>query len=207
MAEKLLMFRYRAPDVDARRRSERMHTVLQHLEAHLGPFDADWSDSCSRTDIRVVRFLDQPLPETTTYCTLGLSHYDLRNVHDEDVRMELIFSTYSRYDSEEVAAFLGALADFLRVNGRGLGWGDVVTQTDEILFGTSATAVCAAGPSLFDERFATCSTTPPTAMTWTIPLSSAEADFVRAAGWRGFERRCRSRGSNLLDLNRAPIVP
>jgi hypothetical protein len=85
-------------------------TVPEHLETYLGPIKRGWAPPNDDWDIQVSLFENTPEPGVRTYATLGLSRYVL-GLGSKQVRQELVFSTWARYEAEEVASFLMTLAE------------------------------------------------------------------------------------------------
>jgi hypothetical protein len=67
-------------------------------------------------------------------------------------------------------------------------------------------AFYAATPVCFPDEFATYREEDrDVVMVWLIPISAAEAGFVRARGWSQFEDELTGANSDLIDIEREPL--
>ena len=83
-------------------------TVPGHLETYLGPSSRGWAPPDNRWGIQVSLFENTPELGVQTYATLGLSQHVL-GLGSKQVRQKLVFSTWARYNADDVASFLMTL--------------------------------------------------------------------------------------------------
>lgn len=182
-------------------------TIIQHLETHLGEISKGWRDKHSKNRIQVVEFHNQPFDGVVTYITLGLSDVVFSIAEDKKIRQELVFSSYKRFSSEQIASFLSTFADHLVAKDKGLLRGDVFGPSSSIILGTLLNSVYAAIPVVFDESICVYKeTTPPTVLVWIIPIHEEEANFIRTAGWNKFEELMEEEDPDLWDLGRTSLI-
>ncbi|MEV7404891.1 suppressor of fused domain protein [Streptomyces sp. NPDC091267] len=81
------------------------------------------------------------------------------------------------------------------------GVGDVPTKA------SAAAALYAALPVYFDDDFfsVTIENGSDVAIVWLVPITSAEADFVRVKGWQAFEQALAAQDPDLVDIDRAGL--
>lgn len=181
-------------------------SIIDHIEAFLGPINEGWKLSESSSGIKVIGFREQPFKGVVTYVTLGLSEHALPMPDNRNVRQELVFSADERFDKGAIASFLATLAEFVLSKSQALLRGDVIGPSAPIISGVPLNAVYAAIPVVYDDGFATYKgTTPPTVLVWIIPLHEEEAEFVKRTGWSKFEEILEITEPDLWDLNRARV--
>lgn len=181
-------------------------SIVGHFESHLGQIAGGWSDDEGSGSLQVVRFPGQPVPDVSCYATLGLSEHVLAMPRGREVRQELVFCAYDRFPAGDVASFLMSFGESLVPGHRALLRGDVIGPGEAVIPGSSLNAVYASVPVVFDDSFGTYErSTPATVVVWLIPLSAAEAGFVRQKGWSAFEELLEDADPDLFDLERPSL--
>jgi hypothetical protein len=180
-------------------------TVPEHLETFLGPISRGWAPPDNRWGIQVSLFEDTPEPGVWTYTTLGLSHHVL-GLGRKTVRQELIFSTWARYDADDVASFLMTLAEEVARSTTGLLRGEVI-EGKPLIAGARTTGVYAAIPVFWPDEFQVLEATiPNTVMVWLLPIDQAEAQLIASEGWSRFEDQLEESDCDFWDLNRPSLA-
>jgi len=179
----------------------------EHLEKHLGLLEGGWKSRRSPTRLFCARFPKKPVPEASTYVTMGLSDHVLSIPEHHELRQELVFAAYDRFAPAEVGPFLRSFAEFIEEKHRALLGGDVVGPSTPLVTGVLVNSVLAYFPTLFEDAFGTFDgTDPPTALTWVVPLHEGEANHAHAKGWRSLENLFESKAPDLLDLLRPSVL-
>lgn len=156
----------------------------------------------------MVRFKNQPFESVTTYVTLGFSDHVLNMKEGKDVFQELVFSTYEKYPSEQIASFMVTFAEYLLSKEKALLRDDVVGPSSPLIPGVSVNGVYSSIPVFFDDDFYVYDGGQlPTVLVWLIPLLSDECGFVKQSGWNSFEDILESKDPDLLDLDRLSVCP
>lgn len=182
---------------------------VEHFEAALGPMDRGWSKAQpgESPPFQVVRFLDAPMSGAVTFATLGLHRNPLATGGGKTIRLELIFTCYERFDDDQVASLLYAVGKQMLDEQKPLLRGAVLGPAGPLLPSSSLTALYVAIPVVFPDALRQWSGShPPTVLAWLVPISAAEADFVRQDGWSAFENLLVSEDPDLFDLRRPGLV-
>lgn len=181
-------------------------TLIAHIEKHLGKIDKGWKLKNDQLTIQVARFTNQPFEGVATYVTLGLSDHLLNLKEGKDVLQELVFSTYDKYPSEQIASFMVTFAEYILSRKKALLRGDVVGPSSSLIPGVSVSGIYSSIPVFFDDDFYIYEgSLLPTALVWLIPLLSYECDFVKQNGWNSFEDMLESKDPYFFDLNRMAV--
>ncbi|MFE1949308.1 MULTISPECIES: suppressor of fused domain protein [Streptomyces] len=188
-----------------------MPELIDHLESRLGRMAGAWStrDGAPAGTPQVAAFRDGRLERVQAFTTIGLSRTPLRSPDsDRHYHLELLACDYVQ-DSEDygpLPAVVEFVAERMVESGHAVLRGDVIPLPVP-LPGGSKTALYAALPVCFDDAFAsvTIENGSEVAIVWLVPLTSAEADFVRARGWQEFEQALVAQDPDLLDIGRAGL--
>ena len=184
--------------------------LIKHCEDHLGSIVGGWSTDAAgaRLPFQVALFEKSPLRDVRVLCTLGLSNVPLR-VGDgpRALRQELLAmfrepagpgvwpGVLQRVGMEALEKQLAYVP------------GDVVGPRQELHPGATVSALYTAVPVYLPESFHVCrSTAHPIVFAWMVPITEAEAAFVRARGRDAFEDALKTVDPDLLDTTRRPIV-
>lgn len=183
-------------------------TVDQHLERHLGPIARGWGGYTGvLAGTQVCVFEDSPVPDVTTYSTLGLSDHILNLPRGRKVRQELLLAVLRRFESADLAKLLVHVAEQLLGCHRALLRGELVRLGNPIAKGCRCEDLYVSLPVVFPSNLATCSDTqPPTVFGWLVPLHPEESSFVASRGWSEFEQELERVDPGLFDLHRPPII-
>lgn len=85
--------------------------------------------------------------------------------------------------------------------------GDVIGPRGPLRAGATVSALYTAQPDYSPDSFGVCETTPePVVFAWMVPITDAEAAFVRAQGRDAFEDALFAADPDLLDFSRLSIV-
>jgi hypothetical protein len=86
-----------------------MTSLIEHLENHLGPIEAGWSQSADGDPMpfQVVKFRGQGSGGPVPYATLGLSKYALTSsVSGKKIRQELMLLTPADFGDRNIPAIM-----------------------------------------------------------------------------------------------------
>lgn len=186
-------------------------TLIDHLESHCGAIEGGRSTCAdgSSQPFQVVQLPRGPVPGSCVLSTLGLSHHVMHSpLTGKRQRIELVMLFRASEGARNLPGVMQQVgAEALR-DHHGLSRGDVVGPWGPLREGASTEALFITAPTYFHERFAVY--TPddgslPVAMAWLVPITAAEAAFVRHVGWERFEAELESQKPDLLDLERRAI--
>ena len=107
---------------------------------------------------------------------------------------------------DNLAAVLFQVAGDLIRRGYGAARGELFGPRGRLFAGTEMTALLAIPPVYLPDAFAVCETSfGPVVVTWMVPLTQAEADFVLAHGWAALESVFVEQYPDLTDLGRTSV--
>lgn len=182
--------------------------LIDFLERHLGTM-AGGTHFGSPPDqtVNVARFENQPVEGAITYVTTGLSHHALHQIENPPLRLELLGCVWSRFRSSGIDSLLHILAREILESHHAPPHGAVSGPRGPVTSGSSLEAFFFMHPAYHPgdlEEFS--GFDDPTYIVWPVPITSAEAAFVHAGGWRVFEERLFQADPDLMDLMRSSIV-
>lgn len=183
--------------------------VPGHLEKQLGPITKSWKfvGSDEHGDLQVVRFEDQPVERSVTFTTLGLSDRILRADDGRELREELVFSCWLRFEHLDIPSVLNHVVDHYCNDHRALLKGQVLGPGGPLFAGSQLEAIYCYSPVYFPDSFARVEgVEPPVQFVWLVPITDSEAHFVRDRGWDAFEDLLVSRDPDVLNLERAGFL-
>ncbi len=182
--------------------------LIQHFENHLGLIARGSRYKSDKAPlVQIIVFENQPVPEAITFSTLGLSKHLLLYRPGEYTRQELITCTYKGANASRLEAITLVLAEDVLEHHYAAVRGTVNSPSGPICPGSSLEAFYFATPIAYPEGFDVFKESePPTYLYWAIPVTVAEAQFVRVNGGNAFEDMLLNLEPDLLDLNRASIV-
>jgi len=183
-------------------------SIADHLETYLGTIDWGWRLNDRTHPIQAVRFNNQPFEGAITYSTLGMSDFAFALPGtSKQVSMELLFTAWKNFPSDEIASFLLSFCEFILSKGCFLSPGDVIGPSQPIIDNVAANAVFISHPMIFCDELAIFKETSPwTIFPWVIPIMEQEAYFVKSNGWSEFADLLEYNNPDLLDLNRPSII-
>jgi hypothetical protein len=173
-----------------------------------GGWSVDLGDASGK--LTVCMFEGGSIPGVTSFSTVGLSSFPLRDPGDDrDYHVEIIGCQYPPQGG--YGPFPGALegiASQLIASRSLLRRGDVVDLPGPMASGSEMVALYAALPVYFDPEFFSVHLEDGrgVAIVWMVPIGAAEAEFVRTRGWEEFEDRLVAGDPDLLDLGRPQIL-
>jgi|ERR1051325_1815693 hypothetical protein len=184
-------------------------TLIDHLEEHLGA-PARTFEPLSPRDHRpfqVISFEGTPFPDATTLVTAGLSARPREQSKGHNIRQELVAATYRSRDEEELAAVVDAIGREVLTRDSALLRGEVVGPAGPIFAGSTIEAFAYTSPWYWSDEFSRFSgLSPAVLMIWLLPLTTAEAGYVRQHGIDRFEVEINEQVPDLLDFRRPSIV-
>lgn len=181
------------------------------LENELGEIEHGWSvdGTGEKLPFQIVKYKKGPFPGTVTYSTLGLSKVVQDSpVSHKKIRQELLFISGSDLGNQGIPAMLQYVGvrslqkktPYLR--------GDVLGPFGPLFQNATVEALYATIPVYFSDTFQVYKDDllGPIVMTWLVPVTSREAEFVRKNGWEKFEDILEEVDPNLIDMSRASIL-
>ena len=183
--------------------------LITHLESHLGEITGGSQGDESTPDrVQVVWFEpNSPFEGATTIATLGLSRYHLDQPSGTGLHQELLMHLRVADPPGNAAAVLFYVAAELISRGAGLLRGEVIGPRGSLFGRGNASALYAAAPVYLPDEFAVYEEpTRSIVLTWLVPITDGEADFVRAHGWAAFEAALFAVNPDLTDPDRHPVT-
>jgi Suppressor of fused protein (SUFU) len=181
--------------------------LVEHLERFLGPIEGGaGADDAIQPRVNAVRFApDVPFTGVTTWTTLGLSNHHLQQPSG-GLHQELVMHVPTAPQPANVAAVLLQVAGELIARGRGLARGEVLGPRGPLFADTGLTGLVATSPAYLPDGFAVCDTPAvPVVLTWLVPLTTDEARFAHAHGWRALEKIFIAQDPDVTDLGRPSV--
>ena len=186
-----------------------MPGLADHLESYLGQIaGASKGDTATPTALHVVWFgPDVPFEGAFTISTLGLSNRHLTQPSGTGLHREILMHFQTSKRPPNASSLLFQIAGELIDRSSGLLRGEVIGPRGR-LFGTGAlTALYSAAPVYLPDGFAVCTEeNRKIVLTWLVPITDNEADFVRTHGWSAFENALVKENPDLTDMDRDSIA-
>jgi hypothetical protein len=186
-----------------------MAELIAHLESFLGPIlVGSQGDESTPAGIQVVWFgPDRPFAGVTTAATLGLSHRRLSQPSGRNLRQELMLHLPTTDQPPNAAGVLLQVAAELLDGHRGLLRGEIIGPRGPLFAATQMTALYATAPVYLPDEFAVCPTGAGTVvLTWLVPVTGEEADYLRTHGWHALEQAFLAENPDLTSLTRPSIT-
>ncbi|MDQ0418971.1 hypothetical protein J2Z48_003195 [Croceifilum oryzae] len=183
-----------------------MSDYIDFLESHLGEIEAGTSKI---EGFQVARFTKGPFPGTVTYSTLGMSHHYLKSpVSNKEIRMELFFVSYSEPEYDNIPGILEQVGREALEKHQAYLAGEVIGPRGKLFEGTQLEALYVAMPVYFPDSFHVFypENDIPIVQAWLVPITSAEAGFIRKNGWSKFEDILEKVDPDVIDFNRSSVV-
>jgi hypothetical protein len=182
-----------------------MPSLIEHLEAHLGPI----TGGCSLRDrVQGVRFADCPRPGSATFMTLGLTHHVFRQASGKGVRLEFVISCRDEFvASFNPLSLLADIADRCLPAHTAPARGTVFGPAGRFFPESAMEALYCTVPAYFPDALGEFDgLAEPFVPIWLVPIARSEATYVRSHGWSAFEARLEAAAPDLLDLRRAALL-
>ncbi|WP_329518854.1 suppressor of fused domain protein [Spirillospora sp. NBC_01491] len=188
--------------------------LIDHLEDRLGRIMHGWSRHPNGRPMpfKVAECGGGRLPGINTYVTVGLSETHLPSrVSDKGVHQELMIAVPAELADGPYPVILQEIGLDLIREETALLRGDVVGPFGPMAEGSGLESFYASIPVHHDDRFAEVEPGAdgrefPIVLTWLIPISRSESDFVSRHGWDDFESEMEKQDPDLFDLHRADLV-
>jgi Suppressor of fused protein (SUFU) len=189
-----------------------MANLVEHLELFLGRIDSGTGgDDTTPAGVQAIRFgPDRPFAGVTTWTTLGLSNHHLEQPNGRGLHQELVMHVPTDREPPNIAGILFQVAEELIQRGRGLGRGEVLGPRGRLFSRGEMVALAAAPPLYLPDAFAVCDApAAPIVLTWLVPLTEAEAEFVHARGWGALSEIFLAQDPDLSEIERGsvPLAP
>lgn len=182
--------------------------LLTHLEAHLGPLQTRFTQpgGVGSMPCQYLRFNDTPFAGSSTIVTLGLSRHALLQASGRPIRQELLMSAYSETVNQSLVSVLDVIARELDERHCPLLRGQLIGPRGSVLPESCLEAFIAMNPWYWDDEFSYFEgVAPPVHIVWLIPITRAEAEYIRYQGIDAFEAVIGDQDPDLLDLYRNPM--
>lgn len=186
-----------------------MSGLVEHLESTLGPIRGGFANDADgvRLPFQIAQFDGGPIADMVTLVSLGFSEHRLRHAHSR-IRQELLLAARPRFMPGNLPGIVQQVALKAIESDAAIGVAEVLERRGEIVAGTSMTALYALPPVYFSDDFHVhqSSSGEQVFIVWLVPITAAEASFVREQGHEAFEDMLEKLDPDLLDLSRASIV-
>ena len=184
--------------------------LVQHFESVLGPVRSGWMSAPTGEQLpyQVVRYATGPDTGSVAYSSLGLSRHALLAADGTTVRQEVLVLATKSLPVEYVLGMVQTITEAMLTSGRPLCQGEVLGAGPAGLNDSAMVEVYVALPVYFDDSFATFVSAEGmnVEVMWLVPVTAAEAQFVRVHGWERFEDLLLAEDPDLVDVHRAPVV-
>lgn len=166
-------------------------SLIEHIESNLGVIKNSWKLNLENTNLQVVKFLNKPFEDLVTYCTVGLSNFDLKINNVKTIKQELIFTVPKDqlyYNDEDVASFILTFAKHIIETQKALLRGEIVGPGNILFRNTKSNSIYCSIPVFYEDDFHVYKgSSPETIFVWLIPLLKNDALFIKQNGWNAFE--------------------
>ncbi|NOV00032.1 suppressor of fused domain protein [Paenibacillus planticolens] len=189
-----------------------MNDFLRFLERHLGTIQYGWSKDGdgNKLPFQIVKYSNgHPFSGTTTYSTLGLSNDTLISpVSGKQIRQELVFVSDSTFGDKNIPGIIQQVGLKALHNKMAYLRGDVIGPYGSLFDNSRLEALNVTVPVYFPEAFHTFfdNENTPIVMSWLVPITLEEANFVRLIGWDKFEDKLEEINPDLIDFNRKGLL-
>lgn len=188
-----------------------MAPLINHCETHLGAILSGWTRDAAGGELpfQVVMFEKSPIPGVRVVCTLGLSDVSLRVGSSGTRRLRQELTAMFRDDEgpRNFPGILQQLASEAIDKDTAYAPGDVIGPRGELRSGATVSAIYTALPVYLPDSFQVCRLTPePVVFAWMVPITDAEAAFIRSCGRSAFEAALAAADPDLLDTSRVSII-
>jgi hypothetical protein len=188
-----------------------MRSIFEHYETYLGEIQGGWSKSADGAEVPflVVECRGGVLKGVTAFATLGLSRHGLRCANsDKIIHHELLLTAHTSFGKKNIPALLQQIG--IEAVERGFAYlrGDVMGPRGKLFAGKEFEGIYFSIPVCLPDEFAAVATDEgdAVAIAWLVPITRAEAKFVREHGWGEFESLLESKDPDLFDFDRASVV-
>lgn len=185
--------------------------LVAHFEAVLGPVRSGWMSAPTGElmPFQVVRYSRGADVGSLAYSSLGFSRHQLRAPDGSLVRQELLVLATPGLPVEYVLGVMTQAAQEALRDGRALRRGEVLGPVVPPVPGSAMAALYVALPVYFPDEFTTWRTDDgagePVDVLWLVPVTDAEAGFVRQHGWESFEELLEAQDPDLVDVYRGAV--
>ena len=172
--------------------------LIEHLEDYLGEMDAAWTKSPEGVQLpfTIARF-GGVFESSRAYTTLGLSRF----------HQELLLIAPESFGDGNIPKVLQDAAGVVLQRQTPLARGEVV-EVQPMFDCYPFTALYVALPVYFPEEFAEAvdDESSPVKIAWVVPITAAEAAYVKQHGWSAFEDLLTVQDPDLADFKRHAVV-
>jgi hypothetical protein len=178
-------------------------SVARHVRTYMG--EPVTITHAALGSIHVHSFLDQPVHGSVTHVTVGLSRRVLQQ-ESGLVRQELLLSADASWESPAIAGLLAYVAGSVSLAGRPLLWGEAFPLEQPLGELLRIPALLSIDPRYFDDGLATFrGTDPPTDISWLVPITTGEWEFVTTRGADAFLDLVATEQPNLLKVRSTSV--
>lgn len=179
-------------------------TILDHLEAYLGPIETGWSPEAFAREAKglTVARLAGKLGESKAFATVGLSSHVLTSrASEKRIRQELVFIAQASFGDRNIPALLEQVAQEAVRSHSAYLRGDVIGPRGRLFDAGEMTALYVAIPVYLPNAFASFERDDgeTTIVAWLFPITDDEARFVATHGWSAFEDQLEAHDPDLTD--------
>jgi hypothetical protein len=183
--------------------------LIDHLETFLGQISGGTvGDETTPDGVQVGWFApDVPFTGVSTMATVGLSRHHLTMSGDRSLHQELLMHLPVDDQPRNAAGLLFQVAAMLIDRGHGLLRGEIVGPYGRLFDRGEMTALYATIPVYLADAFSVCETaTGAVVLTWLVPITDDEANYIHTHGWSQFEDALVAEDPDLTDLLRPSLA-
>jgi hypothetical protein len=184
--------------------------LIRHLEDHLGRITRGWrtGEHGGPLPFDVVELERSPLAGVKVLSTVGLSKTPLCVAGaTKHLRQEYVAMFRESDGARNMPALLQQIGTEALAKGRGHMIGDVLGPRGPLRAGATVSALYVAMPVYLPESFASCREGDEAIVfAWLVPITAAEAHYIREHGSHAFEDLMERLDPDVLDLERQGIV-
>lgn len=182
--------------------------LTDHIEKYFGRISRGWlfkDDGYSIVECR-----NGQIPGVISYCTLGLSKYELGQKRSKNnILLELIMGFDEKYVPKNIVGIVSQICSKI-ISTRQAPSQDQLIERPEFIFDERGfTTIWVKSPVMYEDEASSyegediigeCF------FAWLIPLFPSERDFIYENGGSAFEDLLLNNGVDFFDLDRSPVV-
>jgi hypothetical protein len=178
--------------------------LIAHLERYLGRIEVGSRVESAEegSSFQIIRHEGNEF--WTAYSTLGVSAHLLATAEGKTARFE--FMTLAQKPGQWAVSCLADVAEWHLGRHQGPRRGEVFGPAGPLVPGSQMEAFYVASPVYFDDAFAECDEADgPIVIVWLVPITAAEASYIRAVGWHRWEDELVVTDPDLTSLDRPSL--
>jgi len=182
-----------------------MLPIINFLEEKIGKIDYGWRCETNDSDVKILRFKNEPKVGVVTLVSVGFSDYRFQ-IKGEIVCFEFLMSVFEEnFDKNTLNFFLSACESAVsRVKPAFRG--QILPMSEEMIRNTGFSSVYCTLPYMFgDELDEYRGNETPIIFVWLLPIFFNEERYIRRNGWSAFEGEMEKYPIDMFYLGRKSI--